>query len=63
MRYSLFLFYNVVGGVGWVCGMTLSGYFLGRLIPDIDKYLHLIVGLIILVSLIPVWREWRRAKK
>ena len=63
MRYPLFLFYNVAGGVGWVCGMTLTGYFLGRLIPDIDKYLHLIIGGIVLVSLIPVWREWRKSKR
>jgi len=62
MRYPLFLFYNVAGGVGWVCGMTLTGYFLGRLIPDIEKYMHLLIGCIIGVSLIPVWREWRHAK-
>jgi len=53
----------VAGGIGWVCGMTLTGYFLGRWIPDIQKYLHLLIGGIILVSLIPVWREWRHAKK
>ena len=63
MRYPLFLCYNVAGGIGWVCGMTLTGYFLGRWIPDIQKYLHLLIGGIILVSLIPVWREWRHAKK
>ena len=63
MRYPLFLFYNVAGGIGWVCGMTLTGFFLGRLIPDIEKYLHLLIGGIIGVSLIPVWREWRRARK
>ena len=63
MRYLLFLFYNVAGGIGWVCGMTLTGFFLGRLIPDIEKYLHLLIGGIIGVSLIPVWREWRHARK
>ena len=62
MRYATFLFYNVAGGIGWVCAMTLTGYFLGRLIPDIDRYLHLIVGVVILVSLIPVWREWRHSR-
>ena len=63
MRYPLFLFYNVAGGIGWVCGMTLTGFFLGRLIPNIEKYLHLLIGGIIGVSLIPVWREWRHARK
>lgn len=63
MRYPLFLFYNVVGGIGWVCSMTLTGYFLGRLVPDIDRYLHLLIGGIILVSLIPVWWEWKKSKR
>ncbi len=61
MRYPTFLFYNVAGGIGWVCGMTLTGYFLGRWIPHIEKYLHLLIGLIIFLSLIPIWREWRHA--
>ena len=61
MRYPLFLFYNVAGGVGWVCGMTLTGYFLGRLVPNIERYLHLIVGGIIFLSMIPIWREWRHS--
>lgn len=61
MRYPLFLFYNGAGGIGWVSSMTLTGYFLGRLIPDIEKYLHLIIGIVIFLSLIPVWREWRHS--
>ncbi len=61
MRYPLFLFYNVAGGIGWVSSMTLTGFFLGRLIPDIEKYLHLLVGVVILLSLIPVWLEWRHS--
>ena len=63
MRYSTFLFFNVVGGIGWVSGMTLAGYFLGRLIPNIERYLHLIVGVVILLSLVPIWREWRNQVK
>ena len=63
MRYPLFLFYNVAGGIGWVCGMLLTGFFLGRLVPDIERYLHLLIVAIILISLIPVWREWRSHAK
>lgn len=61
MRYPLFLFYNVAGGIGWVLSMTLTGFLLGRLIPDIERYLHLLIGAVILISLIPVWREWSRS--
>lgn len=63
MRYSTFLFYNVAGGIGWVLSMTLGGYFLGRLVPNIERYLHLLVGIVILLSLIPIWREWRLSRR
>lgn len=53
MEYSLFLRYNIIGGLLWAAGMTLLGYFLGSLIPDVDRYLLPIVGGIILVSVSP----------
>lgn len=53
MRYSAFLFYNVIGGLIWGVGVTLSGYYLGRLIPDVDKYLIPIILGIIVISLLP----------
>lgn len=53
MNYRKFLLFNLVGGVFWAIGVTLAGYYLGRLIPDVDKYLLPIVGLIIIVSVLP----------
>ena len=53
MKYSTFLFYNIFGGLFWAVGISLAGYFLGSLIPDVDKYLLPIIGLIILVSIAP----------
>ncbi|MDQ3098396.1 MAG: VTT domain-containing protein [bacterium] len=50
MKYSSFIFYNVIGGFIWVTSMVLGGYFLGRLIPDVDKYLLPIIVVIILIS-------------
>jgi membrane-associated protein len=64
MTYPKFLLYNVIGGVGWVVGMTVGGYFLGSIIPDPDRYLLPIIALIIVVSVAPtaihVYRENRR---
>lgn len=54
MKYSSFVFYNILGGLIWAVGLTFAGYFLGSLIPDVDKYLLPIVGLIILASISPV---------
>lgn len=53
MDYKKFVSYNLVGGILWAIGVTFSGYFLGSLIPDVDKYLLPIVGLIIIASVLP----------
>lgn len=53
MNYKRFLFYNLFGAVLWAIGVTLAGYHLGSLIPDVDKYLLPIVGLIIIASVLP----------
>jgi membrane-associated protein len=29
MRYSVFVFYNVIGGIVWVCSLTSLGFFIG----------------------------------
>lgn len=57
MEYRFFLAYNILGGFFWAVGLTLIGYFLGALVPNVDKYLLLIIGGIVLLSLIPVMRE------
>ncbi len=54
MNYKKFLFFNLFGGVLWAIGVTLAGYYLGSLIPDVDKYLLPIVGIIVIVSILPV---------
>lgn len=59
MDYRKFVFYNIVGGIGWVLSMTLTGYFLGRSIPDVEKKLHWIILIVIFISLIPIMKEWR----
>jgi membrane-associated protein len=53
MHYGSFITYNVLGGLLWSFGMTLLGYFLGTVIPDVDKYLLPIIGVIIILSVLP----------
>jgi membrane-associated protein len=60
MPYRTFVTFNVVGGLLWAVGVTLLGYLLGELIPDIDTYLLPIIALIVLLSVIPIGREWLR---
>lgn len=63
MKYRRFIAYSVVGGMAWVLSMTLIGYFLGRSIPNIEKHLHWVVGIVIIVSFLPVIHELYQAKK
>ena len=63
MRYRRFLTYNIVGGIGWVLSMTLAGYGLGRVVPDIERHLHWVIGIVIAVSLIPIAREWHLSRR
>lgn len=53
MNYERFLLFNSVGGFLWAVGITTAGFFLGKVIPGIDKYLLPILLLIILISLLP----------
>ncbi|HET7718558.1 MAG TPA: DedA family protein [Acidimicrobiales bacterium] len=61
MNYRKFVTYNVVGGVLWGSGVTTAGYLLGESIPDIDRWLLPIIGVIVMVSFIPVGLELLKA--
>ncbi len=53
MRYRAFVLYNILGAGLWAIGMPLLGYFLGRAIPDADRYLLPIIAAIIILSFLP----------
>lgn len=54
MNYSSFISYNIFGGIFWVSGLLLLGYFLGGMIPNPDVYIVPIAFLIIILSFIPI---------
>lgn len=58
-----FLLWQVLGGLLWSIGVTIAGYLLGATIPGIDHYLLPIVGLVVIVSLIPIAVELVRARR
>ena len=62
-----FLFWNITGAVIWTQLVLGAGFILGeKLKGSVDKYLLPIVGLIIIISVIPVavefFREWSTRK-
>lgn len=63
MEYSKFIEFNIVGGFLWSEGMLFLGYFLGNVIPDVDRYLLPIIGIIIFLSLLPPLIEYYKEHK
>ena len=62
MPYRTFALFNVIGGLLWAVGVTMLGFLLGEAI-DIDRYLYPVIGVIIVVSVLPVFLEVRKARK
>jgi len=62
MSYSYFATYNIVGGVSWVALFTLLGYFFGN-IPFVKQNFEFVIVAIILVSVVPMFIEWYKARR
>ena len=56
-----FTVWQVAGGLLWSLGVTLAGCALGPRIPNVNRYLLPTVAATVVVSLIPVALELRRA--
>lgn len=62
MNYAVFTLYNAVGAIVWGVGLTLLGYWLGR-IAIIQNLLEPIVIGIVLLSVLPIAFEWYKRRK
>jgi len=59
----VFTLWQVVGGVLWSAGLVIAGFLLGRSVPGIDQYLLPVIGLIVVVSLLPLVVELVRSRR
>jgi membrane-associated protein len=62
MGYRRFATFNVVGGIAWVVGFTLAGFWFGNQ-PFVKKNFSVVILAIIAISLIPVVVEFVRARR
>jgi membrane-associated protein len=61
MSYSKFIKFNIIGGIAWVVGLTLLGYFFGNL-EFVQKNFETVIFGIIGLSILPMLIEIIRAK-
>jgi membrane-associated protein len=63
MPYRRFAVYNAFGGAAWVASMTLIGYFIGQLVPDIGKHIEKVIIVVVFLSILPGLISWWKNRK
>ena len=53
MPYGRYVAFDVAGGIVWVTATIVGGYTLGRSVPNIGKYIHYVIAVVVVVSLLP----------
>ncbi|HST69088.1 MAG TPA: VTT domain-containing protein [Solirubrobacterales bacterium] len=62
MNYRTFVFFNVIGGIGWGVSVTTLGYFLGQVEFVHDNLEPIILGIVAL-SVLPIAVELLKARR
>lgn len=63
MNYGKFLSYNIIGAGLWAIGLPILGFYLGTVIPSVDKYILPILGFVVITSLLPGFYHALRTKE
>ncbi len=63
MRYRTFVTFNVIGGGIWSVLGILLGYGLGKRFPQLEDYLTPVIVGIVLLSVIPIFLEYRKSNR
>jgi len=53
MSYARYLTFDVFGGIFWVSATIAGGYLLGRSVPNIGNYIHYVIAVVVVVSILP----------
>jgi len=62
MKYTRLLRYSIMGSTSWILSMTLIGFFLGRVVPNIDKHIEKVIVVIVFMSLTPAIYKFLKHK-
>ncbi|CAN5805520.1 hypothetical protein BH24DEI2_BH24DEI2_16820 [soil metagenome] len=53
MPWRRFFAFNLLGSLLWTQGLTLAGYFLGRAVPDVERYFLVIIAGVVVFAFVP----------
>lgn len=62
MKYMRYILFCIVGGITWVTGLTLAGFYFGNL-EFVKNNFELVIFAIIFISLIPVLLQFIKARR
>jgi membrane-associated protein len=63
MNFGLFALYSAIGAIFWAIGVPIAGFYLGKYIPNIDKYILPVILLAIAIPLASSVVETFRTKE
>ena len=63
MSYRRFALFNIIGAASWILSMSLLGFVLGNIIPDIGKHIEKVIIVIVFLSILPGIIGWFRRDK
>lgn len=58
-----FMIYNLLGAALWITSLVMAGYWLGNIFPGLVDNVEFIIVTLIVVTAIPVYLSYRRARK
>jgi membrane-associated protein len=61
MDYPKFVLFDAIGDIAWAIIVTMIGYWFGTKIPNIDHYILLAVGAVMLITLGPTFYHLGKA--
>jgi len=63
MPYARYLLFDFLGGTLWVGATILGGYSLGHFIPNIGQYIHYVIAVVVVLSILPAVIGVLRSRK
>jgi membrane-associated protein len=63
MPYRRFALFNFTGGILWIMSMTLTGYFLAKTVPGIEKNIEYVIAVVIFLSILPIIIKYIQHKR